>query len=476
MGVPFSIKDKIAVSMRTSAADFQAYLKQMKKDMREDLESKDDSYHELSLKALMGDPEAVTYFLNEIDKHLRRYPFTGDIPAAYSSKIEALFQEWKGFGPPFAWITNRKYSESSGLQMIGKQIFHSDKGSYQLYPYQMPSDEHVNRLVRTLKRHDESLRLDHSNPAGELKMNDPLWPGRFIRLAIWVPNRVWKGFTTITMRRQVVEYLSIADQAGTRSIPEEAVQMLTHYFLTLRNTIVAGPVGSGKSTFANTVVGEQLDHANECVGLIMIEKHPESIIPYVKQGHRIIPVIANEKELMDVGIESLRHDPKMIYMTEMRYHEWEFFVFCGEKGHKGLIGTYHTTDTEDIPYQGAMAIYTKLGGSLKGHLMSTLKACEFVLVMEEDDVTKQKRLTRFSEIQYDPVNKKVYSNDIMRWNEQKQCWEYNDQLLPTTIENMKKKQPQATEAFLSELKRLANKRRIANPIKESLQSQMALTE
>lgn len=88
------------------------------------------------------------------------------------------------------------------------------------------------------------------------------------------------------------------------------------------------------------------------MGVVMIEKHPESILPYQIKGHRIIPIQASNEELMEVGVESLRHDPNILYMTEMRYNEWEFYLWSGEKGYDGITGTFHTVDSEDIPYQG----------------------------------------------------------------------------------------------------------------------------
>jgi pilus assembly protein CpaF len=468
---PFSIKERIIRSQKPTTANFYDYVQEMKNVMREDSEQKDDKYTELSSKAHVADPEAVAYFLNEIEKHLRIYPFTGKLPGAYRNVVEGLFQEWKGFGPSYEWFTNRKYAESTGLQIIGEQIFYNEKGSYKLFPYSMNSLDRVDQLKRSLLQHDERKKLDSDNPSAELKMNDPIWPGRFIRIAIWDNPRVWDGFTTITLRRQVVEYLSLEDQAGTQAIPSESVMMIKELLGTYRNTVIAGPVGSGKTTFANTVVGEQLQGREESTGVIMIEKHPESILPYVIKGHRIIPVQAENDELMEVGLESLRMDPNIIYMTEMRYNEWEFYIWSGSKGYDGITGTFHTVDAEDIPYQGAFAVYTQRGGSLEGHLMSALQACQLVFIMEPADNGK-KRLTRISEIQYDNNAKTVYANDIMRF--EKDQWVYNDQISGPMLQKMDKKNPAATTRFLDEIKKLAAAKPMINPRIESLKSHQVL--
>jgi pilus assembly protein CpaF len=471
----FSLKESILRMSKPGKEDFYVFLQKMKNDMNEGLEREDDAYFELNAKALIGDPQAVSFFMNEIEKYLRKTPFTGKLPEAYRTAAEALYHEWKGFGPAYRWFTDRAYSESTGLQMIGKQIFYNQKGEFVAYPYEMPSLDRVEQLKRSLLKSDPNKKLNKDNPSVEFKMDDPLWPGRFIRLAIWVSPRVWDGFTTISLRRQVVEFLSLEDQAGTECIPAEAVEMIRTLSSTFRNTIIAGAVGSGKTTFANTIVGEQLLGSSSCMGVVMIEKHPESILPYQIKGHRIIPIQAANEELMEVGVESLRHDPNILYMTEMRYNEWEFYLWSGEKGYDGITGTFHTVDSEDIPYQGAFAVSTRIGGSLKGHLISALKSCELVFILESVPNGK-KRLTRISEVFYDEEKNSVFANDLMRWEPQKMRWSYNDKLTKNLIMKMTRKNEQATQLLQKELGQLAAEKPMDQPIKESLKSKIILNE
>jgi pilus assembly protein CpaF len=471
----FSLKQSILRMSKPGKEDFYAFLQKMKNDMNEGLEREDDAYFELNAKALIGDPQAVSFFMNEIEKYLRKNAFTGKVPEAYRTAAEALYHEWKGFGPAYRWFTDRAYSESTGLQMIGKQIFYNHKGEFVAYPYEMPSLDRVEQLKRSLLKSDPNKKLNKDNPSVEFKMDDPLWPGRFIRLAIWVSPRVWEGFTTISLRRQVVEFLSLEDQAGTECIPAEAVEMIRALSATFRNTIIAGAVGSGKTTFANTIVGEQLLGSLSCMGVVMIEKHPESILPYQIKGHRIIPIQAANEELMEVGVESLRHDPNILYMTEMRYNEWEFYLWSGEKGYDGITGTFHTVDSEDIPYQGAFAVSTRIGGSLKGHLISALKSCELVFILESVPNGK-KRLARISEIFYEEEKNSVFANDLMRWEPQKMNWSYNDKLTKNLILKMTKKNEQAAQLLQTELGRLAAAKPMDQSIKESLKSKIVLNE
>ncbi len=473
---PFSLKERVLKNRKNSNEDFESYLSKMKEYMEETLrQGEDNTYFKFNDGALLGEAKAVNYFLNQIEKYVRKNPYGGTLPEAYSTVAEALFHEWKGFGPAFHWFNDKKYAESTGLQIIGKNIFCNLNGKFVAYPYEMPSLDRVDQLKRALLKSDGMIKLNKDNPSAEFKIDDPLWPGRFIRMAIWVAPRVWEGYTTITMRRQVVEFLTFDDQAGTGSIPFEAIPVLRPFGNTFRNKIIAGPVGSGKSTYANTEVGEQLMASKSCLGLVMIEKHPESTIPYVIKGHRIIPIQAANEELMEVGIESLRHDPNIVYMTEMRLNEWEFYIWSGEKGYDGLIGTFHTEDSEDIPYQGAFALSTRVGGSLKGHLISALKACEIIYVFEsQEDGTK--KMVRLSEVFYDSEKNSVFANDIMRYEHEKKEWSYNAELTSAILAKMYKKNKAATEQFLFELKALAIKKPMKNPLKESLKSRIVLND
>lgn len=473
----FRLKERMrSFQSEGSSTDFFAYLEGLKGHVRRKLEHQDMRLIELNQRALLGEREAVLYCLSEIESYLRERAFTGEVPVYYrqTDTIGALFQEWMGYGTAYRWFTDRAFGHSAKLQIIGKQIYYAENGEYRRYPYEFSSADRVEQLKRALIRHDPRIQLNHTQTSAEFKIDDPLWPGRFLRVAIWVPPRVWEAFTTITVRRQIVEYLSLEDQIGTELIPYEALEMIRALLSTYRNTIVAGPVDSGKTTFANTIVGEQLRQADVSVGVVMIEKHPESVLPYVVQGHRYIPIQAKDEELMEVGIESLRHDPDIVFLTEMRYREWEFYNFAGEKGHAGLIGTYHTTDAEDVPYQGAFAVYANCGGSLRGHLMAALKSCELVIILEPQRQGR-KKLTRLSEIRYDPESQQVSAHDLMRWDSDAGVWRYSADVSAAMYERMDKRDKAAARTCLSELKRLASARPLSDPVKISRKAHAVLT-
>ncbi|MCL6454682.1 MAG: hypothetical protein K6T78_13840 [Alicyclobacillus sp.] len=90
----FSLKQSIMRNSKPGKEDFNTFLQQMKNDMNADLEREDDYYFELNAKALIGDPRAVSYFMNQIEKYLRKTPYTGKIPEAYPTAAEAPAGRW----------------------------------------------------------------------------------------------------------------------------------------------------------------------------------------------------------------------------------------------------------------------------------------------------------------------------------------------------------------------------------------------
>jgi pilus assembly protein CpaF len=145
------------------------------------------------------------------------------------------------------------------------------------------------------------------------------------------------------------------------------------------------------------------------------------------------------------------------------------------KGYDGITGTFHTVDSEDIPYQGAFAVSTRIGGSIEGHLISALKACELVFILESIPDGK-KRLARISEVFYDEARNSVFANDLMRWDEEMLCWTYNDKLTESLMVKMAKKNAAAAKMLLKELGHLAAIKPMAQPMKESLKSRIVLNK
>jgi pilus assembly protein CpaF len=472
----FSLKEKVFLR-GSSNQDFFEFVEEMGKRINKKMVN-DDEFLSLAQRALLGEQVAVDTCMKHIEQQMREYPFSGQLPQAFKGihMTSAIYHEWIGYSVITPWMLNKDFANSSKIQIVGTNISYARQGEYHPYPYSFSSLERVQQLQRTLVRHDPRVRLDAAHPSAELKIDDPIWPGRFIRVAMFAPKRVWEGFNTITLRRQIVENMSLEEQAGTGLIGEEAVPLFRDLVMTSPNIVVSGPVESGKTTFANTLVSEQLKQADHSLGVPIIEQHPESTLPYTElaKRHRIIPIQAKAEELMDVAVQLLRHDPDFVFMSEMRWAEWGVYNFVGEKGYRNLIGTYHTKDAEDIPYQGAFAVYAQTGGNLKGHLMATLKSCEIVAILEPQRHGK-KKLIRLSEIRYEPDSEvHVKAHDFIRWDPDKRQWLYSAEISDSLWQRMIRANKTAAERFRDRLIKLARERPNHNPFVVSRKCQVVL--
>ncbi|MNV81066.1 hypothetical protein D3C71_1747070 [compost metagenome] len=77
---------------------------------------------------------------------------------------------------------------------------------------------------------------------------------------------------------------------------------------------------------------------------------------------------------------------------------------------------------------------------------------------------------------YDEAANSVFANDLMRWEEERSAWSYNDKLTAKLMAKMTKKNAAAMRTFIRELGHLAAMKPMEEPLKESLKSKIVLNE
>lgn len=438
-------------------SSFEQYLNDVKEYIDNYLHSnyvnQGKEMNELNIKALQCHPEGMNYFYGIIQGYLQDHPYLGDIPLPYHSIEDAIFHELKGYSSLSEWLFKEQWANSANAQIIGQRIFASVQGEYQLLNYQFRSLDKVEKIIRNLETNDHHKQLSLDHPSAEFKMNDPLWPGRFIRVQIINSPRVWEGFTTITFRRQLVEFLTFEEQAGTGSIPYETVELFQYFADTYQSTVVAGPVDSGKTTFANTLIGERCKNSKKPLGIPMIEEHPESILPKLFLNHRFIPIIASENDYKEIRREVLRQDPDFVFIPEIRTYEWELFMFLAKKGKEGNTSSFHTDHPEDTPYQIAQALnHTNFEGTI-GEAASALRT----FIVMKPEANGKKKVASLSEISFDQDKNTVVSTDWMRWDQQKKEYKYYPIISERIWNKMVNNNEKAAVLFRDKLEGLAKK-------------------
>ncbi len=165
--------------------------------------------------------------------------------------------------------------------------------------------------------------------------------------------------------RQLLEFKRHGDM---RAFLELAV--LSH-----KNIIIGGKTGSGKTTFARSLI-EKIP-SNE--RLITIEDVHELFLPsHPNRVHLLYGTGAGQISATDCVAACMRSSPDRIFLSELRGSEaWEYLAALNT-GHPGSITTIHANSARDIFDRVAMLIKQSVAGNqidvdtLRGYLYSTL--------------------------------------------------------------------------------------------------------
>ena len=144
---------------------------------------------------------------------------------------------------------------------------------------------------------------------------------------------------SICIRKHNPVHLSLDDYVAGGSVTPDMAEKLRQMVRARRNIIIAGGTSSGKTTFANALIGE-ID-ADERV--VTIEDTQEL---KVKVAHWV-PLGSNEQEdvtTRDLVRLALRFRPDRIIVGEVRGGEAFDMVDAANTGHDGLMATLHANN------------------------------------------------------------------------------------------------------------------------------------
>ena len=170
--------------------------------------------------------------------------------------------------------------------------------------------------------------------------------------------------------RQLIEF---KQQRDMRSFLEYAV--LSH-----KNIIIGGKTGSGKTTFARSLI-ERIPTDER---LITIEDVHELFLPdHPNRVHLLYGNGVGQVSATDCVAACMRSSPDRIFLSELRGSEaWEYLTALNT-GHPGSITTTHANNARDIFERVAMLIKQSVAGNqidvqtLREYLFSTLDIALF---------------------------------------------------------------------------------------------------
>lgn len=151
---------------------------------------------------------------------------------------------------------------------------------------------------------------------------------------------------------QDAELLTLKARRRTREFLERAVQ-------SRRNIIVAGKTGSGKTTFARSLI--------DCVPtderLLTIEDVHELVLPnHPNRVHMIYGSGAGRASATDCIAAAMRSLPDRIFLSELRGAEAWDYLSALNTGHPGSVTTTHANSARDTYRRVALLVKQSVAG------------------------------------------------------------------------------------------------------------------
>lgn len=403
---------------------------------------------ELQHRAIIGDPKAVKLFKDEIAEFIRANNLSNTgFPKCYPDLAAAVFQEVYGWGPLARWW-DEPCSQSA--LVLGTQIFYDGV----LQNERFSSPERVWELIHSLCLKDATSRINSHQPDLEVEMYDGT------RVSISIPPRGLEY--EITFRKFILEDFALETLVNLGTIPEQALPVFQGLARGLPNTLIVGPVRSGKSHTLKAFVHERFMERSYTV--VCMETHFELALRKMLPFEPIIEKQAQEDELHEIFKTVLRKDLDFGIMGEIRGVEAECAMLLCERGTKGFLGTFHISHPHNIPGSWARLIMDKFPNrNYAAEVMRVAENIDIVIVQEELSDRSKKRIKSVVELRFDPYTLQVSTHEIVRYCPSEDCWRFKCDLSEHLLERMAAVSPAAVETMIRCLKKLEQEMPIIGP-------------
>jgi len=393
----------------------------------------------LQHKAIIGEPKAVKVIKDEIMDFIRANNLLNTMyPSCYKDLADAVFHEVYGWGPLARWW---ELNNSQSALVLGTQIFYDGV----LQKERFSSNERVWELIHSLTLKDARSRVNEQNPDLEVEMFDGT------RVSISVPPRGHEY--EITFRKFILSDFSLENLSILGTIPEEALPLFQGLARGLPNTLIVGPVRSGKSHTLKAFVHERFKQQNFVV--VSLEKHFELALRKMLPFAPIIEKQAADDELHEIFPTILRKDLDFGIMGEIRSVEAECAMLLCERGTRGFLGTFHIKYPHNIPGSWARLIMDRFPNrNYPAEVMRVAENIDIVIVQEELPDKSKKRVTSVVELRFEPYTLQISTHEIMKYNACNDSWTYKCDLSEKLLNNMLSASPEYTKTLISTLKTL----------------------
>lgn len=157
-----------------------------------------------------------------------------------------------------------------------------------------------------------------------------------------------------------------------------------------KNILIAGSTGSGKTSLLTSLLSQVGNDEH----LVILEDTYEILTPHPHQT-RFLAGNSMETSLKAYLSYSLRLSPDRIILGEMRSHEVIPFLMAMNTGHKGLMGTIHSSSAVDALHRVALlfSLYAGEANLSFDKIMELIcRNLEYVVFMEKKKVKEVIRI------------------------------------------------------------------------------------
>lgn len=439
---------------------FSAVCKLFEENFEKEFQKEDDSERRKILAvrhdAIVGKPESVTMIMEKIQTFLNKnnfnsleypkcyegiVPFAPDEQRKYSELTHAIFHEVYGYGPLAFW---NKFPESYAAQILGTKIYMHINRKKQKMDFEFSSPERVWRIINSLTYHHEQNKISRYQPI----LKTDLYTGERVTCA--VPPRINKP--VITFRRFLIEYVTLEMLAQKGSFPSELIPLLRGIAKTMANIVIAGPPGTGKSTFLKAMFNER----DEDMTSATIERLYELALDrdYPNRAH--LSYLADEEHFHHILDEILTSDVDFAVIGEILRVEVEGYLLVAERLLKGAMTTYHTQKVIDIPAQWARLILDRFPTrNFDVEMARVADKVDLVFELRHSKDKTTKWLHSIQELRLDAFTGEITATYWVKFDPIEGVYRYHDQIGDMLFEEMRSADPYWADQVKQILTRLA---------------------
>jgi len=405
-----------------------------------------DELLEREEKAITGDPKEVKYFINLIQSILEEKNLkSNSFPSYYNSLEEAIFHEVYGLSLLQKWYN--LYPESEAAEFNGTEFRIEIDGKLVLQEEKLEKVEDIYEIIRVFLM-KYGMKFNEENPDLEVTMADGS--------RVTVVGPPYHEVPIVTFRRFIVKNFSLEEQASRNTIAKEDIPLFRALARTYTNTLIAGKVRSGKTTFLKTLFSERDKRDN----VILIEKNKELALKISFPDHlgSIKEFVVPEGDLHRIFPLILRKEHDYVIIGECRSVEIEAALHSCERGNRGLLTTYHLTDVQKVVEQLArhvLAVYPNY--TQRSQEERIAEDFDIIITMDKERHSNQKKVTSVSEVRL-LKNGEIEVKTFIKLIGDK--YVYRSDVSEELLSKMRAEDEKETETFI----RVLRERELASPM------------